>query len=101
VLDDVGPVVGGVIAGIAVVWILVMTLGGIIDLGKWFTLDTYRVFKYERHGVCGICKKRYTSYRSATADQTYGPDLVTQGVCPNGHVSVVAGNRKPADWAGF
>lgn len=101
VLGDIAPVVGWVIAGIVVLLLLVWIMAGVLELGPWFTRDAYRAIRYERRGVCGICKKPYVRYQSAPADQTYGPDILTQGVCPNGHVSIVAGNRRPADWAGF
>lgn len=101
VSDDLAPVVGYVIGGLILLMIVLWLLSGLGVLGKLFTVDTYRALRYERHGICGICKQPYTAYRAKTADQAYGPDQVTQGVCPNGHVSILRGNRRFADWADF
>jgi hypothetical protein len=93
--------VGTVIGLVVLAFIAVYTFGFIWTFLFEFIPTTYRAIRYERHGVCGKCHERYVHTTSRSVDQTYGADRVTQDVCPNGHVSLVHGNRHHADWAGF
>lgn len=92
-----GPAIGALIGLVIVVYLL----GWLYQLGKIFTVELYRAVRYDRHGVCYKCKQPYARTYGITADQTYGPDMVTQSVCSCGGASIVHGNRRFADWAGF
>lgn len=89
-----GLIIGWVIVGL----ILLYLVTGMTELGKFFTVDAYRALRYERKGICGQCKQPYETRVTKPADQMYGPDEVSQRVCPNGHVSLIQGNRRFAEW---
>lgn len=103
--DFMGKYVGPGIAwafGIVVLLLILYYFLGFVGGTVWvFTVELYRALRYDRHGVCYKCKQRYVEKVVRHADQTYGADEVSQWVCPNGHVSLIHGNRRYADWAGF
>lgn len=89
---------GTVIGVVILAAILLYTVAGVAGLGKFLTVDAYRIFRYERRGICGQCKLPYDQQVSKPADQMYGPDHVERLTCPNGHVSLLRGNRRFAEW---
>lgn len=71
----------------------------------WFFTElipqAYRTLKYERKGICPKCKQPFAAWVSRSADQTYGPDQIVQGICKCGERSLPMGNRRFADWADY
>jgi len=97
VTPGIGILVGLVVAG----YIVVALVGGVTTLGKWFTVDAYRVLRYERKEICPKCKQPFQDWVARSADQTYGPDQIIQGICSCGYRSIQMGNRRYADWADY
>lgn len=88
----------GTLIGFVILGVIALALG-IWAWGLFVTIpyETYRTWKYDRNGICPQCKLPY-QYGVKSADQMYGPDRITVGVCPNGHKSIPAGNRHFAEW---
>lgn len=74
---------------------------GVILVVKELAPFTYGAFRWERKGICPDCKLPYVSKQERLAnDQTYGAGTTWRNVCPNGHLGMVHGNRRFADWGG-
>lgn len=89
----------GIILGLGILAALAVgTLSWVGSIAWFFTVHLYRAAKYDRRGLCYKCKKPFAEERTAPADQMYGPSAITQSVCSCGNVSIVAGNRRFAEW---
>lgn len=58
--------------------------------------EVYLDRRYGRHGICPTCREPFAEARYPWADPIYGPDVVSQQVCPNGHAAVPRANRQHA-----
>lgn len=93
-----------VIYGVSTVVVVVLGLWalwaigvGVCTLGKLFTYDLYRHWKYTQRGVCPGCHRPLvrTVY---SVDQLYGADTVAQTACLCGTKTLPQGDRRGADW---
>jgi hypothetical protein len=87
-------IIGIVLLGFLLVW----TIGGLVELVPFVTVGAYRELRYGRKGICWKCKEPYAMTIYRHADQMYGPDQISKGICPCGASGLWHGNRHFAEW---
>lgn len=90
----IGFAIGIIVLGFIGYYIVV----GVVAFFTELIPTAYKAIRYERHGICGECKQPYVKVNVSPADQMYGPDVITQDICPNGHKGLARGNRHFAEW---
>jgi hypothetical protein len=87
-------IIGIVLMGFLLVW----TIGGLVELVPFLTIDGYRHLRYTRKGVCYKCKRKFAGFAAQSVDQMYSDKvLVPVCSCKDTHY-LPMGNRHFAEW---